>query len=262
METFWQWLAQLKLIETYYGLDPAAYNSLFDAELERLIARTSDPAHREALERMRGFRWLSYVAASVRNSGYRDQREIQEKAHDIVVKLLMGTLFRGFDETKHGEFDRRFRNSVGNAIRNLVELERNRRHYLPTVPIQQEFQPGGVTADDLPDHSPAPNDHDERLIQGFRNLVWRRLGGIGVAVLDVRLAGGEMKSLVGCKDLGSPGKWVVKKTVQEIKELAREYARSLGDPAFLHDIEKAMGREEATIEKRRASMKARQGVGA
>ena len=163
---------------------------------------------------------MSYIAAAVRNSGCRDQREIQERAHDVAVKLLVGGLFRDYDETRHGPMDLRFKRSVGNAVRNMVELQRNRRRLLPTVPIQQDFEPGGITADDLPARSTA-QDHDEQLIKDFRSLVRRRFGALGVAVLQVRLDGGEVKSLVGCPALGSPGKWVIKKTVQELKALAR-----------------------------------------
>jgi hypothetical protein len=206
---------------------------------------------------MRGFNWMGYVAAAVRNAGFRDQREVQERSHDVAAKLLTGTLFRGFDERRHGAMDLRFKRSVGNAVRNMAELGRNRKRLLPTVPIRQEFEPGGITADDLPDRSPA-QDHDERLIQGFRQLVRKRLGGLGVAVLQVRLDGGEVKSLVGCKALGSPGKWKIKQIVQEIKQLAREYAASLGDPELLRRIERAMEAEEETIAKRRASLRARQ----
>ena len=257
MRTFWEWL------ENYFSFNPQEYNELFEKELQKVIARVQDPTHRQALEGMRGFRWVSYIAASVRNAGWRDQREVQEKAHEVAVKLLMGQLFKGFDERESGPMDRRFRNSVGNAIRNMAELERNRRHYLPTVPIQQEFQPGGITADDLPAPSPRrEDDHDERLVHDFRQLVRKRLGGLGVAVLQVRLDGSEVKSLVGCKALGSPGKWVVKKTVQEIKELAREYARSLGEPELLRRIERAMEAEEETVAKRRTTTAARAAVGA
>ena len=42
-------------------------------------------------------------------------------------------------------------------------------------------------------------------------------GGIGVAVLDVRLAGEETTSLVGSASLGSLGKWTVKRVVCQIK---------------------------------------------
>ena len=106
-------------------------------------------------------------------------------------------------------------------------------------------------------------DDDERLVNGFRNLVRRRLGALGVAVLQVRLDGGEVKSLVGCKALGSPGRYVIKRVVGEIKQLAREYATSLGDTELLRRIERAMEAEEATVAERQASLKAqRQAVGA
>ena len=201
---------------------------------------------------MRGFNWLAYIASSVRRAGFQDQREVQERTHDIVVKLLTGKLFRGFDEQRSGPMDLRFKRSVGNAIRNIVEKEKNRRRYLPAVSLR----PGGVT--DLP--ARLPPEGDEKVVRDFRSLVRRRLGDLGVAVLDVRLAGGETKSLVDRPALGSPGKWVVKQAVQEIKALAREFAASLGDPELLRRIERAMAAESDTVQKRRAAMVARQGA--
>jgi hypothetical protein len=260
MQTFWEWLRQLRLAETYYGLDPAQYDQLFDDELEKILKRTHDPAHLQSLERLKNFNWLAYIAASVRHAGWHDQREVQERSHDIAVKLLTGKLFTGFDERVSGPFDLRFRTSVANAIRNMVELERNRRRFLPTVPIQQEFEPGGITAEDLPARSSAPDD-DERLIKNFRQLVRRRLGGLGVAVLDARLAGKETKSLVGRPELGSPGKFVIKRIVWQVKQLAREFAVMRGDPELLQKIERAMASESETVAKRRAATAARQGVG-
>jgi len=251
MQTFWEWLAQFRFAETYYGINPQDYDRLFDDELGKMVGRVRDSARRQALERMRGFRWMADIAASVRNTGYRDQREVQELAHDVAVKLLTGGLFRDYDETRHGPFDLRFKRSVGNAIRNLVEKEKIRRHYLPTVPIEQ---------DDLSARQPAQDS--EKVIQDFRKLVRRRLGQLEVAVLDVRLAGGEVKGLVGRTDLGSPGRWGVKNTVQQVKELAKEYAVMVGDPELLRRIEKAMASEEETIQRRRATTRARQAVGA
>ena len=121
------------------------------------------------------------------------------------MKLLTGKLFRGYDPRIHGPMELRFRRSVGNAIRNIVEKERNRRRNVPTVPIGQEFVPGSVTAEDLP--APPARDDDSKVIEGFRELVWRRLGDLALAVLDVRLEGGETKSLVDNPSVGSPGKW-------------------------------------------------------
>ena len=259
MQTFYEWLrnsdiiARLWLIETYFTFDPAQYNQLFDDELGRVLA--SSPEHRAAVERMRGMNWTGYIAKSLRNSGYRDQREVAERTHDIVVKLLTGGLFRDYDERQHGALDLRFKRSVANAIKNMVEKQRNARRLLPSVPIDQEFRPGGTT--DLPDR-PGRED-DERMIDDFRQLVRSRLGELGSAVLDARLAGQETKSLVGRKDLGSPGRFVVKRVVGQIKTLANEYAQRLGDPALLRDVERAMDREGATIQKRRVATATRQG---
>jgi hypothetical protein len=174
MLTFWQWLSQLSLLrETYFSFDPRAYNALFDSELEKVIARVKEP---QALERLRGFDWLSYIAASVWHAGFLDKRERDEKSHDIAVKLLMGQLFRGYDPRIHGPMELRFKASVANGIRNMTQKERNRRRNVPTVPIRKEFTPGSVTPDDLP-AKPARDD-DSKVIEGFRELVLRRLGGL------------------------------------------------------------------------------------
>ena len=101
MRTFYEFLSdidlrsRLGLLETYFTFDAGQYNQLFHDQLAKLSA--SLPSHREALERMQGFNWVGYIARSLRNAGYRDQREVQEKTHDIVVKLLTGGLFTDYD---------------------------------------------------------------------------------------------------------------------------------------------------------------------
>ncbi len=254
MKTFYEYLSDLALlsrlwlIETHFSFDPAQYNRLFDDELGKLSA--SSLKHREALKRMRGFNWIGYIAKSLRNAGYGNQREVQERTHDIVVKMLIGGLFRDYDEGQHGPFDLRFKRSVANAIKNMVEKQMNARRLLPTVPISQNVA--------RPDELPLASDDDEGLIDDFRQLVRNRLGELGIAVVDARLQGQETRSLVGREDLGRPGRFVVKRVVQEIKALANEYAQRLGDPAFLRDIERAFQREQKTIQKRRTTTKARQ----
>jgi hypothetical protein len=254
METFYEWLprasllARLRLLETYYTFDRQAYDRLFDEELRKVLARTTDPAHRQALDRMKGFRWMGYIAVAIKRAGFHDEREIQERSHDIAAQLLLSTLFTGFDQTVSGPFDLRFKASLRNAILNMVEKEKTRKRLIPTVRIGEEPEPS---------RSPETGDDDGKIIHDFRQLVRRRLGGLGVAVLDMRLAGGETKSLVGRPELGFADKNVIKKVVQQVKALAREYALRLGDPAFLRDIERAMGREAATVGKRRAAMAGR-----
>jgi hypothetical protein len=254
MRTFVEYLAgvavlsRLRLIENYFTFDAGEYNHLFSDELARLSV--SSPDHREALFRMRGFNWVGYIAKSLRNAGYRDQREVAEGTHDIVVKFLTGGLFRDYDERRHGPFDLRFKRAVANGIKNMIERDKNRRRFIPTVPIGHERD------DDLPDR--ASSQDDERMIDDFRELVRDRLGELGISVLNARLACEEMKNLVGRADLGSPGRFQVKAVVQKVKALAREYAERCGDPAFLRSITRAMQREEETIRKRLATGAARQ----
>ena len=254
MHTFCEWLDLLdRLLETYYTFDPKQWNDLFDQELQKVFARTTDPQHRQALERMQGINWVSYVASSVRKAGFRDYREGQEAITDICTKLLTGKLFTGFDERTSGPMDLRFKASVGNAIRNLVQKTRTRKRRLPTIPIQ----PGYITPDEIPDRS-AP-DHDEKIIDDFRELLRARLGDLAVAVFDIRMSGEETQSIINSPALDNPSMYVVKRSVRAIKRLAREFAASLGDSTLLRRIEKAMGDEEATVQKRLATGASRRG---
>jgi hypothetical protein len=252
METFCQWLGhldlldRLRLLETYFTFDAAQYNALFEGELEKLIQRVMDPTHRQVLERMRGFNFIGYISASVNNAGIHNYRQRQEATADVASKLLMGTLFRGFDERISGPMDLRFKKSVGNCIRNIIEKQRNRRRYLPTASAI-EFEPAARSS---------PVHDDEQVIEGFRKLLQSRLGDLAVAVFDLRMSGGETKSLVGSPSVGSPSGYVIKRVVQEIKVLARQYAQQRGDLGFLRSIERAMERESQTVQKRLTARKA------
>lgn len=245
MKTFCEYFSDLALLsrlrETYFSFDPAQYNQIFDDELGKLSV--SSPEHQEAISRMKDFNWVGYIARCVRNSGYVNQREVQERTHDIVVKMLVGGLFRDYDERQHGFFNLRFKRSVSNAIKNMIEKDRNQRRLIPIIPIERP--------DDLP--ASAGRDDDNALIDGFRRLVRDRLGELGAAVLDAKLQRREIKGLVGREDLGRPGRFVIKRVVGEIKALAKEYAQQLGHPALLRDIERAMNREAATVAKRLAA---------
>jgi hypothetical protein len=233
-------------------LDREEYNDLFRQELERLLARLTDPIQRQHAEAMRNFDWTRYMVGAIRRStGITNQDEIDEKVHEIAIRMLVspGTLFRGYDETKHGPFPLRFKRTLANLLKNLSEKERNRKRYIPSVPIRQEFEPGGITADDLV--ARGTPERDPRLHDEFRELVRRQLGTIAVRVFDARLEGIEMKNVPGVSS------YTVKKTVQEIKALAKQYAIAVRDPNLLHRIEKLMAAEEMTVQRRRTAMSQR-----
>lgn len=250
--------------QSYYTFNAEQYNQVFRDELAKVIQRTSDPVQRKSLERLHDFDWLSYIAGAIRRI-YRDFRQGQEAISDVASKLLMGKLFRGFTPPSPTESAEdvgdyllaRFKTSVANSIRNLTSKEANRRRYLPTTAIRQDFEPGAVTADDLPARSSSAHD-DEKVIEDFRELVRTQLGHLALVVFDLRMAGGETKSLVNSPAVGSPGRFVIKRVVQEIKALAREYAERRGDATFLREVERAMERGEATVNRRLKTTAARQ----
>ena len=157
----------------------------------------------------------------------------------MASRLLMGKLFSGFDEKISGRMDLRFKRSVSNGLRNVVEKIRNRRRYLPTA--STEYEPAARSS---------PVRDGEQVIEDFRQLVRSRLGELALAVFDLRMSGGETKSLVGSPSVGSPSGFAVKRVVGQIKVLARQYVAALGDPVFLRNVERAMEREGATIQKR------------
>jgi hypothetical protein len=101
-----------------------------------------------------------------------------------------------------------------------------------------------LTVEDILDRS-VP--HEDGVIGKFRQLVLHRLGNLAVLVLDVRLAGGFVMSLVGCKAIGSPGRREVERAVNGIRRLARKQAASADDWVLLLRIQRAMEEEAATF---------------
>jgi hypothetical protein len=220
---------------------------LFNQELGAVLPTLRNAEEKERLASWRGMDWTSYIAACLRNAGFREQGDLEERIHDVVVRLLVspGGLFRGYDEGRHGSLDLRFKRSVANAVKNMAEKERNRRKYLPS----------GITAEYVPARS-TPT-HDPTLVERFRTMLQSRLGDLAVAILDARLDGRETKSVVGLPELNFPGRFAIKTAVQRIKALAREFAQTLDDPGFLERVERLMDAEAGTIARRKATTRQR-----
>ncbi len=230
------------------NFNPAAYDDLFNRELDAVLPMVRNPDDRKRLSAMRDG-WTNYIAACLRNAGFRQQGDLEERIHDIVVKLLVspGGLFRGYDESRHGPLDLRFKRSVANAVKNVVEKEKNRRRFLPPAPLHADLLPS------RPD-----KDNDSTIIDRFRHLLQTRLGDLAVAIFNARLEGQQLKNLVGLPELDHPSRYVVKRTVQEIKTAAREYAQRLDDPEFLCRVEGLLDAEAATVARRTATTQQRQ----
>ena len=239
------------------NFDPAAYDDLFNKEVDAVLPTLRNTDDRKRLAAMRGRSWTNYIAACLRNAGFREQGDIEERIHDVVVRLLVspGGLFRGYDERRHGPLDLRFKRSVANAVKNVVEKENNRKKYLPSVPLQTEFIPGGVRAEDLP--ARPEQDHDGTIIEKFKPFLQTRHGDLAVAIFNARLEGRQMKDLVGLPELDRPGRYVVKRVVQEIKTAARDFAQAMDKPEFLWRVERLLNAESATVARRTATTQRR-----
>jgi hypothetical protein len=239
-------LLRLRLLESAQYFDPAAYNQVFDGQLEKLIHRLPDGEARQQAMAMKGFDWANYVVRSLQRSGFKDD-DVQEHFHQLVVKLLVspGRLFRGWEPKRHGPLDRRFRTSVWNGIRNAQEKGRNRRKWMNAV------DPAAM-ADRFAGREPYSD-----LIDQFRQLVAQRLGKLALEILDARLAGEDSKKLVGKAANGTASAYYIKAEVRAIKQLAQQFASQSGDPGFLNMVDRAFSAEAATVEKRKAAVAAR-----
>jgi hypothetical protein len=249
MITFLDWLivqntteALLRLLENAEYFDPVAYNPVFEGELAKLLDRIHDPEVRKQIEALRGFDFGNYVARSLVRAGFRGD-SVQEYFHDLVMKLLLspGKVFRAWNPARHGPLERRFRASVWNAIRNIVEKIRNRRKV--------------VTLTDpavMAERNPARQAYSA-VLDDFRQFVVDRLGQLAAKILDWRMEGRDTKDMVGRPELGSPSVYSIKREVGEIKKLAHRFAMESGDPAFLQKVEKALAGEAATVAKRQAA---------
>ena len=190
--------AQSSLEETYYWFNPAALRRVSSTKNWSRSSPEPDPAHRRILEGMRGSTGSLYCRLR-QSAGYRDRRQVEERTHDIVVKLITGTLFRGFDQRTSGPMDLRFKIPVRTRSRTSRKGAESSGITSRPSPSVRSSSRRTVTAEELP-------------VSLATDMTWtmmKRSSMISadcsatasaisaVAVLDRRLAGDETKSLVG-----------------------------------------------------------------
>jgi hypothetical protein len=251
MVAFFDWfirrdtLALLRLLEAAEYFDPQAFNPVFQQQLDALLDRiTDDEARRQILE-LQHFDFGNYVSRSLRRAGYRNAEE-ENAFQQIIIKLLIspGKVLAGWQPGKHGPLEKRLRASIWNSIRNIQEKTRNRRRWMTAVDPT-------VMAGQYAGRAPYSDVVDQ-----FRSLVAQRLGKVALEILDARLAGEDIKNLVGKSTIGTPSAYYIKREVLAIKELARQFASQLGDPTFSGMVFRAMDSERMTVAKRQAARQA------
>jgi len=234
--TFTKWLnadaeALLHLLEVSDEFPKMEVNELFDKEIDKLLRQVDQPEMRQQLQKARGFDWVSYIAASLRN-GDIPHHDIDPATHDIVVKLLVtGSLFRGWHDQP---ILARFKVAVRNAVLNRLEKHNRQKKWFKHV------SPEDV---EIAMHA-APGD--EELIEKFRAEVDRWLEPLCLGVLDIRLDGGNVKDLVHSPQFASPSAYQVKQAVQKVKQFAQRF----GDEEFQARVQRLMADKQETLAKR------------
>jgi len=234
--TFTKWLdskteALLRLMEVSREFPKMKINSLFDEEIDKLLRQVHQPEVRQQLQKARGFDWVAYIAKSLRNADI-PHHDIDPATHDIVVKLLVtGSLFRGWHDQP---ILARFKVSVRNAVLNRLEKHQRRRKWFKHVSPEEV---------EIAMHA-APGD--EELIEKFRAEIEKHLSPLALAVFDIRLDGGQTKSLVGSPEVASPTAYQIKQEVQSIKRLAQQF----GDASFQARVQRLMDAEQQTLARR------------
>lgn len=205
----------------------ASYNELFRREVDRLLAATTDEEARKNLEEFRRIDVVAYLDSSLRRAGFHPN-ELDPILHDLVVKLLMGSFFKGW---KGQSLVGRFKTATTNFIRSLAVRTGNRRKRYAELPA------------DPPDREPS----DQEVVADFRNFLRHRLGDVAVRVLDHRLEGdADTKALIGLPGLETSYK--LKQIVIQIKSAVRMWASD--DPILLKRIEGLLAEQQRTQDKR------------
>lgn len=214
------------------------YNALFDRQLTDLLRGVSDETQHDQLAAHLGKDWTGYIMRSIRGAGFRDENEIEEETHRLVIKLLLNRkgLFSGWTGQP---VEARFRTSVRNQIASVISQRQARRR-------TGSLHPDTAFMGDAPDNS---------LVEEFIVFLRGRYGELAVRVFQHRLSGGETRELFG--KVGS--RHAVKQAVRNIKTAVRDFAN--GDPEFAGMVKKAFAGEKETVGKRRATMAARRATG-
>ena len=227
LSNFSKWLSQKQLAEVSSIFPRTGMNTLFYKELEQLHQR--QPMNNNEFQRLIKIDYVGYIDRSLRNAGFREP-DLDPLVHDIVVKLITGSLFKKVE----GPFVARFAISVKNAIATLVvKRKRNRDRYsdleLDTVP--QRF-------------AAAQSEND--VVEQFRLFVEKALGKLALKVLDHRISGGDIIDLRG--QAGLESHYSLKEIVKKIKLAARSFAEN--DPEFRDQIEQAFAAQKKTLARR------------
>jgi len=208
-----------------------ALNGVVRRDIEEVIPQVEDPEIRSDLERLYQMDFSAYIDRSLRAVGFRDP-QLDELVHDILVKLVVSPGGLVSRWKKDAPLSFRFKRAVKNAVTTLAERQAKRRRRFTPLPD-----------DELQEKQPQSN---EDLINDFTRWIKKTLGPSAVAVFLARLAGQDIKDLVGTD--GIPSMFRLKTIARAIKASAMDWAGT--DPVFQEKIRRLMDAERLTVAKR------------
>lgn len=220
-------LGRLPLNEVSEHFPRPYFNQIFRDECQRILASEQlAPEVREDLLRIKTIDLVGYTDSSLRRSSFQDF-ELDELVSDILIKILItpGSLFKKWD--RKGNMSARLKVAIRNSIITLAKKKQKRARRSHELPIKFA--------------TPLCQD-DSGTINAFRDALRSEYGNDHVTVLDNRLAGNELKTLVGL--LGSA--WRIKTIVKDIKA----FAVGWGDECLQRAVAQMQVKEEDTLAKR------------
>lgn len=210
MITFGEWLLQ----EERSLVDPHVldtYERAFQQQLEGLIRRTRDPALQQEFEKMRTFRFASYILGALIRHGINQQFDVEDSLQRIVFWMLSPVGERGlprkslFDFDESSPYDLRvgnplqaiFRRYLTNAVRTvgMGRIPALRRVQHPNRLSISYRDPGidpgygAVSPEEIP--SRAANDDCEMLCDIAELLRQRSTPGLNLVDLFMSILKGE-----------------------------------------------------------------------
>lgn len=166
----------------------ASYERAFQQGLEALIARTRDPALRQAFSAMRAFRFANYIVGSLARHGAQQQYDIEDSLQRIVFRMLSPVGERGlphqglfdldlnrpYDLQRGNPLEARFKTFLIHELRNITmgripALRLTQRPGALSIGYSQDQ--GMVSPDEIPGRV---SDDNQEMINDLTALLRQR----------------------------------------------------------------------------------------
>lgn len=205
------------------------FNQTFAENCDEILGKEElTPEVRADLVRLKGLDLVGYLDSSLRRSGFQEF-ESDELVSDILVQLLFtpGSLFKKWD--RKGIMSARLKVAIRNSIITLAKKSQKRKKRSHELP------------DDL---ASPPCLDDVGMINAFRDSLRSQYGDAHLQVLDVRLAGNDIKGLIGSREI--PSSFRLKQIVKDIKA----FVVGWGDSCLERAVSQMQVKEEEILRKR------------